>query len=68
MLPIAGPTFDLRHYIVDRLASVALEEYGVLVAPGRMFGAPDQFRLRFGADTDTVTAGLEGLSEAIREA
>ncbi len=50
--------------IVDRLASVAFEEYGVLVVLGRMFGAPDHFRLCFGTDTDTVTAGLEGLSLA----
>ncbi len=65
---MAGPTFDLLHYIVDRPASVAFEEYGVLVAPGSMFGAPDHFRLCYGTDTETVTAGLEGLSQAIREA
>ncbi len=33
-----------------------------------MFGAPDPFRLCYGTDTDTVTAGLEGLSQASREA
>ncbi|MEE9267945.1 MAG: aminotransferase class I/II-fold pyridoxal phosphate-dependent enzyme [Thermoplasmata archaeon] len=68
VLPDANVSFPRYHGDVDRLASVAFEEYGVLVAPGSMFGAPDHFRLCYGTDTETVTAGLEGLSQAIREA
>ncbi|MFQ5908989.1 MAG: aminotransferase class I/II-fold pyridoxal phosphate-dependent enzyme [Thermoplasmata archaeon] len=66
-LPEANVSFPHYEGDVDRLADVAFEKYGVLVAPGRMFGAPDHFRLCYGTDTETVTAGLEGLSQAIRE-
>ncbi|MDX1534340.1 MAG: aminotransferase class I/II-fold pyridoxal phosphate-dependent enzyme [Thermoplasmata archaeon] len=52
---------------VDRLAEVALERYQVLIAPGRLFGAPAHFRLCFGVPASEVVAGLEGLTSALRD-
>ncbi|MFQ5919336.1 MAG: aminotransferase class I/II-fold pyridoxal phosphate-dependent enzyme [Thermoplasmata archaeon] len=62
---VSFPRFDGD---VDRLAEVAFERDGVLIAPGRMFGAPEHFRLCFGTDTASLRAGLEGLSQVLREA
>lgn len=53
---------------VDRLATRALERHGVLVAPGRLFGAPDHFRLCFGRPPEEVEGGLEALGHALEEA
>lgn len=52
---------------VDRLASVALRNYGTLIAPGRFFGAENHFRLCFGMETSVLQSGLEGLTKAMKE-
>lgn len=68
VVPEGHVSFPRYEGDVERLARVALERYGVLIAPGRLFGAPDHFRLCFGMEEDTLVAGLEGLSKALREA
>lgn len=42
------------------------EELGVLVVPGEFFGAPDGFRISWGAEPGIVAAGLERLSVLFR--
>ncbi len=42
-----------------------LEKFGVVVVPGRFFGAPEHIRLCFGGDPGAVSAGLARLAEAL---
>lgn len=65
--PEAHVSFPRYEGDVDRLATVAFERHGVLIAPGRLFGGPKHFRLCFGADAESLEAGLAGLSRAMRE-
>jgi aspartate/methionine/tyrosine aminotransferase len=66
--PEANVSFPRFEGDVDRLAEAVFERRGILIAPGRLFGAPTHFRLCFGLDTASLQLGLEGLSEALREA
>lgn len=59
---VGFPRFDGD---VDRLADAALEEEGVLIGPGRLFGDPGHFRIGFGVATETVRRGLEGLDRVL---
>lgn len=47
------------------LARRLFERHGVLVAPGEYFGAPGRLRIGFGADVQTVEAGLARLADGL---
>lgn len=47
---------------VKRLAA----DYGVAVAPGRFFGAPDHFRISLAGATAPLAEGLSRISDALR--
>jgi aspartate/methionine/tyrosine aminotransferase len=51
---------------VDDLADRLAREYHTGIVPGRFFGAPEGFRLAWGADTNELRAGLENLAAALR--
>ena len=65
----AGCTFGfVEHARVDgdELAEAAWDA-GVLVVPGRFFGAPSGIRISAGRSPEAVEAGLEALSEVLDE-
>lgn len=64
--PLGYVSFPWFHGDVDRLASVALDGWGTLIAPGRFFGEDDHFRLCFGMETPKLEAGLAGLDRALK--
>jgi len=43
-------------------------EYGVAVAPGRYFDAPDHFRISLAGATSPLATGLSRISDALRTA
>ena len=43
-------------------------ETGVAVAPGHFFGAPEHFRIAFGGDSASVSAGLAAVVRCLRSA
>jgi len=47
------------------LAATLLEHHGTAVVPGSFFDAPEHIRIAFGADSDTVSRGLEALGRAL---
>jgi len=47
------------------LAARLLEQYQTAVVPGSFFDAPEHIRIAFGADSASVTAGLEALGRAL---
>jgi aspartate/methionine/tyrosine aminotransferase len=49
---------------VDEFVRYALEQHGVLVVPGRFFGAPSHVRLGFGGETQALRDGLTRLTAA----
>jgi len=49
---------------MERLVE-ALIERDTLVAPGRFFGVPEAFRIGYGMDTESLSAGLSRLDEAL---
>jgi aspartate/methionine/tyrosine aminotransferase len=73
-LELAGP--PEASIIFPRMAGVAdsdpfvqrlLEDHGVSVAPGRLFGAPAHFRVSLGGSADALDRGLEQISRALRD-
>jgi len=53
---------------VDRIAERMLREHDTILAPGRLFGYPDRFRLGFGRDALKLQHGLESFDKVIRSA
>jgi aspartate/methionine/tyrosine aminotransferase len=51
---------DTRH-----LASDLMEQHRTAVVPGAFFDAPEHIRIAFGADADTVSAGLTALGHVL---
>lgn len=51
---------------VDELTTRLERDHATGIVPGRFFDAPGYFRMAWGVDTDTLRAGLERLSTAIR--
>jgi hypothetical protein len=53
---------------LDLVAAKLREEFGVLVSPGRFFGADcaEHFRIGFGGSEDVVREGLERLARGLR--
>ena len=51
----------------QRLFDVLHDRYDTDIVPGRFFEMPDHFRLGIGGETETLSAGLERLSAALRE-
>lgn len=47
------------------LAAMLLEKYETAVVPGSFFDAPEHIRIAFGADSATVSTGLEALGRAL---
>ncbi len=52
---------------VEELCDLLRERYETTVVPGRLFGAPDHFRLGFGGETAMVAEGLARLGRALDE-
>ena len=48
-----------------QLASDLMERHGTAVVPGAFFDAPEHIRIAFGADAETVSAGLSGLGQVL---
>ena len=48
-----------------QLASELMERHQTAVVPGAFFDAPEHIRIAFGADADTVTAGLSALGQVL---
>jgi len=51
---------------VDRIAAAMLKEHDTILAPGRLFGDPDRFRLGFGRDSLKLQHGLESFDKVLR--
>lgn len=66
--PDCHVSFPRFHGKVEKLARIALEREGVLIAPGRFFGDEDHFRLCFGMATQELEAGLDSLGRALEGA
>lgn len=49
----------------DTFVRVALEEHGVGVVPGSLFGHSQSFRVGMGCSTDTLQGGLDALGRAL---
>lgn len=49
------------------LSNLLREKYSTLVAPGTFFGKKGFVRITFGVEPETLQAGLENLSRALRE-
>lgn len=50
----------------SELADQLLEEFGVVVVPGRFFGAPQHIRISFGGKPHLLAPGLERLGDGLR--
>jgi aspartate/methionine/tyrosine aminotransferase len=67
--PTSGLFGFATHTRIDDVTPMverAAKEHGVLVAPGRFFGAANGFRLSWSAPHDKLTQGLEYLGAALR--
>jgi aspartate/methionine/tyrosine aminotransferase len=51
---------------VDHIADRLLREHDTILAPGRLFGYPDRFRLGFGRDSLKLQHGLEAFDKVLR--
>jgi aspartate/methionine/tyrosine aminotransferase len=51
---------------VDELTDRLARDFNTGIVPGRFFNAPSHFRLAWGVDTDTLRAGLDHLSAALK--
>jgi aspartate/methionine/tyrosine aminotransferase len=51
----------------ERLIDILHHRYDTDVVPGRFFEMPDHFRLGIGAETATLSAGLERLTAAMKD-
>ena len=51
----------------EPLCQLLREKYQTSVVPGRFFELPEHFRLGLGGDSETLTAGLERLGNALDE-
>ena len=60
---IAFPRLDGN---VDRLAGRLLKEHATILAPGRLFGFPECFRLGYGRDPTLLRQGLEAFDAVLR--
>ncbi len=49
----------------DELADVLCRDYETAVVPGSLFEDPRHFRIGFGGDPETVSAGLENIGRAL---
>ncbi|HKZ49130.1 MAG TPA: pyridoxal phosphate-dependent aminotransferase [Thermoplasmata archaeon] len=51
---------------MDALAARMLKEHETVLAPGRLFGYPDRFRLGYGRDARKLQQGLEAFDKVLR--
>jgi aspartate/methionine/tyrosine aminotransferase len=67
--PDGGTVFfpRLRAGDADSFCNLLRDKYETTVVPGRFFEMPDHFRIGIGSDTETLTAGLERLDQALSD-
>jgi len=56
----------LKSGSVEQLCDILVNKFETSVVPGRLFEAPQHFRIGFGGDPVTFADGLERLAEALK--
>jgi hypothetical protein len=67
--PDGGTIFfpKLRTGDADEFCKLLRDKYETTVVPGRFFEMPDYFRVGVGVDTETLSAGLDRIGQALNE-
>ncbi|MGQ0798121.1 MAG: pyridoxal phosphate-dependent aminotransferase [Methanobacteriota archaeon] len=67
-VPASGTVFFPHSDVpVERLATRLLRTYRTVIAPGRLFGTDDHFRIGLGGDTEELRRGLDNLRRALAD-